>query len=81
MTKHKSVEFDFDGDEPPLRISGMTAMDVKSPSLFSKLTPDCKPIAVKSRRYTSSDAKFIESETQRLLAEVIIEPSTSLWRK
>ena len=58
----------------------MTAMDVKPPSLFSNLTPDCKPIAVKSRRYTSSDVKLIESETQRLLAEGIIKPSTSSWR-
>ena len=80
MRKHKSVEFDFGGDEPPLHICGMTAMDVKPRSLFSNLTLDCKPIAVKSRRYTSSDDKFIESETQRLLAEGIIEPSTSSWR-
>ena len=47
---------------------------------LTTLTPDCKPIAVKLRQYTSSDAKFIESETQRLLAEGIIEPSTSSWR-
>ena len=80
MRKHKSVEFDFGGDEHPLHICGMMAVDGKPPSLFSNLTPDCEPVAVKSRRYTSSDAKFIESETQRLLAEGIIEPSTSSWR-
>ena len=80
MRKHKSVEFDFGDDEPPLHICGMTSVDVKPPSFFWNLTPDCKPIAVKSRRYTSSDAKSIESETQRLLAEGIIEPSTSPWR-
>ena len=80
MRKHKSIEFDFGGDEPPHHICGTTAMDVKPPSLFSNLTPYCKPIAVKSRRYTSSDAKFIESETQRLLTEGIIEPSRSSWR-
>ena len=69
MRKHKSVEFDLGGDEPPLHICGMMAVDVKPPPLFSNLTPDCKPIAVKSRRYTSSDTKFIESETQRLIAD------------
>ena len=58
----------------------MTAMDVKPLSLFFNLTPDCKPIAVQSRQYTSYDAKFTESETQRLLAKGIIEPSTSPWR-
>ena len=80
MRKHTSVEFDFGGDKPPLHICGMTTVDVKPPSLFSNLTPDCTPIAVKSRRYTSSDAKFIESETQKLLSEGLMEPSTSPWR-
>ena len=35
---------------------------------------------MKSRRYTTPDAQFIESEVQRLLAEGIIEPSRSPWR-
>ena len=42
--------------------------------------PDITPIATKSRRYSISDQKFIEQEVQRLLAEGIIEKSTSPWR-
>ena len=44
------------------------------------MKPDCKPIAVKSRRYSQDDCRYIESEVQRLLKEDIIEPSTFTWR-
>ena len=55
-------------------------MNVEPLSLFSGLKPNCKPIAVKSRRYSQNDRKFIELEIQRMLKEDIIEPSTSPWR-
>ena len=48
--------------------------------MFRNLTPDCKPVAVKSRRYTADDSKYIETETKKLLADGIIEPSISPWR-
>ena len=38
------------------------------------------PVATKSRRFSEEDRAFIQAETQKLLAEGIIEPSTSPWR-
>ena len=55
-------------------------MNVSPPPLFKNLTPDCKPIAIKSKRKSVSDAKFIHNETQKLLQSGRIRPSTSPWR-
>jgi len=44
------------------------------------LTPDCRPIATKSRRFSDEDNEFIRSETTRLLSEGIIQESSSPWR-
>ena len=70
----------FRGDKPPLVICGLSTLNVSPPHLFENLTPDCKSIATKSRRYSKDDKKFIESEVQRMLQEGIIEPSKSPWR-
>lgn len=78
--QHESVTFNYGGNLPPLVLCGLTTLSVDPPQLFENLTDDCHPIAAKSRRYSHSDRKFIESETQRLLKEGIIEPSTSPWR-
>ncbi|KAA3670974.1 uncharacterized protein DEA37_0014831, partial [Paragonimus westermani] len=51
----------------------------RTPKHFGNLSPICKPIATKSRRLSSPDQKFVESEVRRLLAEGIIEPSYSSW--
>ena len=50
------------------------------PLLFQYLTKDCRPITTKSRRHSNADCRFISTEIRRLLAEGIIEPSTSPWR-
>ena len=50
------------------------------PEVFSNLTSDCYPISTKSRKFSSTDRKFIDSEVQKLLKEEIIEPSVSPWR-
>ena len=76
---HKSVTFSFNGPEPPLEVCGLAALKVDPPDLFSNLTPNCKPIATKSRKYNVPDKQFIKSETQRLLSEGVIEPSKSPW--
>ena len=68
------------GDKPPLLICGLSAMLTEPPILFSVLSPDCKPIAAKSRRYSSHDRKFVQQEIERLLKEDIIERSNSSWR-
>ena len=64
MGQHKSVVFEFGGSEPSLHISALTAMNVPPPSLFEHLTDDCKPVAVKSRKQTNNNSKFIHEETQ-----------------
>ena len=55
-------------------------MKVPPPSLFTHLSSDCKPIAVKSSRCTKDDEEFIKKETQKLLDEGIIKPIKSPWR-
>ncbi|XP_059838259.1 uncharacterized protein LOC132400840 [Hypanus sabinus] len=58
----------------------LSTLKIPPPPLFANLTPDCKPVATKSRRYSAGDRAFIQSEVRRLLREGIIEPSTSPWR-
>ncbi|GAA48338.1 retrovirus-related Pol polyprotein from transposon opus [Clonorchis sinensis] len=77
---HGKVEISFGGDRDAFSICGLTAVNVESPSLFANLSPDCKPVATKSRRHHPDDEKFIRAEVDRLLQEGIIEPSTSPWR-
>ena len=43
------------------------------------LTPNCKPIASKSRNYSAEDTQFIRKEIQHLLEDDIIEPRYSTW--
>jgi hypothetical protein len=50
------------------------------PSIFSHLTPDGRPIACKSRKYSLPEQQFIKDEVSRLLSDDIIEPSHSPWR-
>ena len=89
----KSVTMEYSGPFPPLSVCNQQFLDcpprttcslstlkVAPPSLFENLTPDCKPIVTKSRRYSAGDRAFIRSEVQRLLGEGIIEASTSPWR-
>ena len=64
LKQYKSVEITFGGSEPTLHAYALKAMNVPPPSLFQNLTPDCKPVAIKSRRYTADDSKFIETETK-----------------
>ena len=80
QTKHESITINYGGAEPPLVIGGLSTLNVEPPKLFKYLTPDCKLIASKSRKYNNADQKFIQSEVQRLLQKGIIEPSTSPWR-
>jgi len=80
QAKHESITIKYGGEEPTLKICNLSTLDVKPPALFQYLSPDCKPIAAKSRKYSSEDQEFIKTETNRLLAEGIIEPSDSPWR-
>ena len=80
MEQHESVKINFGGERPPLVLSALNPINVTAPTLFANLTPDCHPIAVKSRRYSSEDQMFIKTEIDRLLENGIIEASNSPWR-
>ena len=58
----------------------LKSIKTEPPTPFSILTPDCKPIAIKSRKYSQEDRIFIEKETQKLLNDGRIEISSSPWR-
>lgn len=77
---HASLEIKFDGDRPPLKICSLSLASVSPPDLFANLKPDCKPVAVKSRRFNASQSEFIKQEIRKLLKDDIIEPSKSPWR-
>ena len=77
---HEKVIIKFGGKEPSLTFCALTALAMEPPSLFANTTPNCKPIATKSRRRTPRDTKFIDSEVDALLRKGVIEPSNSPWR-
>ena len=56
------------------------ALNVSPPPLFRYLSPNIKPIASKSRKYSKEDKAFIKEETDHLLRESIIEHSKRPWR-
>ncbi|VDI18016.1 Hypothetical predicted protein [Mytilus galloprovincialis] len=67
-------------ERPCKALIDTAASSVDPPELFATLTSECRPIATKSRKYSTVDREFIEKETTRLLTEGIIEPSMSPWR-
>ncbi|CAI6371236.1 unnamed protein product [Macrosiphum euphorbiae] len=80
LRTHSSIDLTFGGPKPPLSICNMTFVNIEPPRLFNNVVKDCKPVAVKSRRYSDEDAKFIREEVTKLLYDNIIEESTSPWR-
>ena len=77
---HKKLEIPFNGDKDSFSVCSVAAANIEPPALFINLTPDCSPVATKSRRHSDSDESFIEMEVQNLLKNGIIEPSHSPWR-
>lgn len=80
LSRHSSVQVQFGGTRAPLNICSVAMAKVKPVQLFKNLSPECKPIAIKSRRHSLHDQQFIESEIQQLLKDGVIEDSTSPWR-
>ena len=80
MRQHSNVVFKCGGNLPALEVCGLTALEIEPVSVFKNMSPDCRPILTKSRRFNQSDSEFIRTEIKRLLAEDIIEPSESPWR-
>jgi len=77
--------FTYDGTRPELVISSLppetcaVTATVECPS-FLDLTPNCRPVAVPSRRYSVHDSGFMESEVKKLYGQGIVRPSNSPWR-
>lgn len=80
LKEHENIEITFGGKLDPLRISNSIPASVTSPRLFSNLTPDCRPIATRSRPISQEDSKFVKSEISKLLSDGIIVESNSPWR-
>ena len=80
QSRHSDVTIQYGGKEPPLIIGALGTLNINPPALFTHITPDIKPIAAKSRRYSKDDRVFIDREVKRLLADGIIVKSTSPWR-
>ena len=78
--QHESVTTTYGRSKPPITFAALTCMKTEPPELFAHLTPDCHPIATKSRKYFQSDRNFTRDEVQRLSELKIIEPSNSPWR-
>lgn len=80
LKNHSSLELDFGGNLEPLKICNVMAASVPPATIFSNLTSDIKPVAIKSRRYSDEDKKFIAEEINKLLEDKVIEPCVSPWR-
>lgn len=86
QSRHLKVTFEYGGYLPELVVKGtgaclaMEAADIAEPTLFPGISPKCKPIATKSRRFSKEDSDFIAVEISKLLEDGIIEPSISPWR-
>jgi len=62
------------GPKCPLNLNSLDVLKGFTPvRLFEHLTPDCKPVASKSRNYSPSDRAFIATQTAQMLCDGIIE--------
>lgn len=76
---HKFLEFNFGGTRDTLKVCVMQA-SVPPALLFTHLSPNIMPIAIKSRKFSGEDQSFIRNEISNLLQDGVIEKSTSPWR-
>ena len=81
MRKHESIHIQFGGEQPQLTLCGLEAMEgIPPPELFKHLKSNCHPVVTKPRKFSKSDADFIEETVTEQLKDDIIEPSKSPWR-
>ena len=80
LSQHESITMNYGGKQPPLTVCGLSTIKTDPPSLFSNLTPNCRPVADGRRNYSKDDLEFISQEVDRMMGEGIIEPSKSPWR-
>ena len=80
LSQHEGVLIKFDGMRYTLTVCGVAKSTLVTPLLFSNLLPISKPVTTVSRRFSPSEKEFIVREVDKLLADGIIEKSTSPWR-
>ena len=79
MSQHEGVLIKFDGMRSTLTVCGVAKTTLVAPSLFSNLIPISKPVTTVSRHFSPSDKEFIAQKVDKLLADGIIQKSTSPW--
>ena len=62
QAQHESITIHYGGVAPPIKVCGLTTLNIDPPLLFQYLSADCKPVATKSRRYSKEDKDFITAE-------------------
>ncbi|KAJ8865578.1 hypothetical protein PR048_033098 [Dryococelus australis] len=79
LKRNSSLQEIIGGEEGPLDICSVAAANIEPDQLFTHLSPNCKPISIKSHSHAASDLQLIDSEIQNLLKEGIVEKSVSPW--
>lgn len=74
LGQHSSIELVFGGSKPSFNIRGLSCAKVPPAFLFSNLSTNCRPIAIKSRQHTPHDEQFIKTEIDKLQAAGMLEP-------
>ncbi|CAH0722676.1 unnamed protein product, partial [Brenthis ino] len=73
LKHHSSIHFNLGGPGEPLEICNVLRASVPPASVFTNLSPNIRPIAVRSRRYSKEDEDFIKEEVSKLLEDGVIE--------
>ncbi|CAH0715199.1 unnamed protein product, partial [Brenthis ino] len=69
LKHHSSIYFNLGGPGEPLEICNVLRASVPPASVFTNLSPNIRPIAVRSRRYSKEDEDFIKEEVSKLLED------------
>ncbi|XP_045776080.1 uncharacterized protein LOC123874634 [Maniola jurtina] len=80
LKHHSSIHFNLGGPGEPLEICNVLQASVPPASVFTNLSPNIRPIVVRSRRYSKEDEDFIKEEVSKLLEDGVVETSISPWR-
>ena len=81
LSQHKSVNIEFGEPESSLKLGALKhVVGIRPVKLFEHLSSNCHPVTTKRRNYSKADQEFICNEVAKLLADDIIEMSSSPWR-
>ena len=81
LSQHESVNIVFGESKSPLSLGALKPLTgIKPVKLFEHLSLDCHPVITKRRKYSKAEEDFVSNEVAKLLADDIIELSSSPWR-